>query len=319
MDVVSEILDAAHLTTAIYGRMELGTPWRLTIPARSYLSFYVVARGGGWIEVGGPHDSGRHAPDSHGSLSLSAGDAVLLPRGTAHVIRDAEGGHATAQAIDYGACPGPWIGEAARFGGGGPTTSLVTGQFTFSGGGARNPLLDTLPLLIHLPAGAVGADPQLSGVVPLILNESARPGPGASMVFARLADLLLIHALRYWMGTDGADRCGLFAVTDAQIGMALRLIHARAVEPWSVESLAEAVSMSRSAFAARFRALVGEPPLQYLARWRMTIAARKLAGGGWSVAEVAEAVGYSNAIAFAKAFSRIHGVGPGAYRRGALG
>ena len=178
IDVVSEILDAAHLTTAVFGRLELGMPWRLRIPARSYLSFYVVARGGGWIEVeGADAEANGAAGGTHLSQALSAGDAVLLPRGTAHVLRDANGGHALAQEIEYSACPAPWIGEGAHFGGAGPTTAIVTGQFTFSGGGARNPLLDTLPSLIHLPAGAVGSHPQLAGVVPLILSESARPGP----------------------------------------------------------------------------------------------------------------------------------------------
>lgn len=320
IDVVSEILDAAHLTTAIYGRLELGSPWRLKIPARPYLSFYVVTRGSAWIDVGEPK-GGSERTDGQGALSidLSVGDAVLLPRGTAHALRDVERSSASPQVIEYAACPRPWIGESARFGGVGPATLIVTGQFTFSGGGSRSPLLDTLPPLIHIPAGAIGADPQLAGVVPLILNESAKPGPGASIVLARLADLLLIHGLRYWMGTTDAERCGLHAVTDPSIGAALQLIHARPADAWTVKGLASAVAMSRSTFSARFRSLVGIPPLRYLAQWRMTVAARLLASGGQSVPAVAQQVGYSNPAAFAKAFSRFHGTGPGAYRRGEPG
>jgi transcriptional regulator GlxA family with amidase domain len=193
-------------------------------------------------------------------------------------------------------------------------TSLVAGQFTFGGAASRNPLLATLPPLLHLPADAMAASPQL-GVVPLILSETATPGPGATIVLARLADLLLIHALRYWLATTGAESCGLRAVADPPIGAALKLMHARLAEPWTVESLASAVAMSRSAFAARFTKLVGEPPLQYLARWRMTKAALLLSTSQESVAAVADQVGYANPVAFTKLFTRLQGVGPGAYRR----
>jgi AraC-like DNA-binding protein len=303
IDVVGEILDAVHLTTVVFGKLELSAPWRLRIPKRAYLSFYVLSRGSGWIEVG-----------ERGS-ALSAGDAVLMPHGTPHDLWDAERSSAPAQDIDYAACKRPWIGESVRMGGSGAVTSMVTGHFTFGGSAARNPLLDTLPEVIHLPANAAATNPQLAGVVPLIQSESARPGPGATIVLARLADLLLIHALRYWIATTGAESCGLHAVADPTIGAALRLMHARPAEAWTVESLASAVAMSRSAFAARFSKLVGEPPLQYLARWRMTRAALLLSTSEKSVAAVADEVGYANPVAFTKAFSRFQGVGPGAYRR----
>ncbi|MGQ0814380.1 MAG: cupin domain-containing protein [Gemmatimonadota bacterium] len=311
VDVVSDILDAVHLTTAVHGRLEAGAPWRLRIPARGYLSFYIVARGSAWIEVDGVQSSDQEPP----GLALSAGDAVLLPRGSAHTLRDGERSEAPPQVFDYAACPQVAIGESARFGGGGAVTSLVTGQFTFGGTASRNPLLSSLPPLVHLPANATAANPQLAGVVSLILSESASPGPGANIVLARLADLLLIHALRYWIATKGAESCGLRAVADPAVGTALRVMHARPAEPWTVERLAKSVALSRSAFAERFTRLVGEPPLQYLARWRMTKAALLLTTGDRSISEISDRVGYANAVAFNKAFSRVHGIGPGAYRR----
>jgi AraC-like DNA-binding protein len=311
IDVVGDILDAVHLTTAVFGRLELGAPWRLRIPDRGYLSFYIVARGSAWIEVDGIPGGTQDQP----ALALSAGDAVLLPRGSAHTLRDGDRSEAPPHDFDYAACPRVAIGESARFGGSGPVTSLVTGQFTFGGSASRNPLLSSLPALVHLPANATATNPQLAGVVPLILSESASPGPGATIVLARLADLLLIHTLRYWIGTNGAESCGLHAVADRVVGAALRLMHARPAESWTVESLASAVALSRSAFAARFSRLVGEPPLQYLARWRMTKAALLLSTGERSIADIAGQVGYANPVAFTKAFSRVHGIGPGAYRR----
>jgi AraC-like DNA-binding protein len=311
IDVMGDVLDAVHLTTAVFGRLELGSPWRLRIPERDYLSFYVIARGSAWLEIGAPG-----TPD-HLALPLSAGDAVVMPRGSAHSLRDADHSPATPVDFDYDHCPRAWTGSAVRFGGTGPVTTLVTGQFTF-GTSTRNVLLESLPPAIHLPAHAAAASPQLGGVVPLILAESAGPSPGHRIVLARLADLLLVHALRYWVSTSGAASCGLRAVADPAIGMALRLMHARPAEAWTVDRLATAVSMSRSSFAARFTELVGEPPLQYLARWRMSRAARLLQDGQMSVAAVAEQVGYANAVAFTKAFSRLQGVGPGTFRRQAV-
>lgn len=302
VDVIGQILEAVHLRTAIFGKLELGAPWRLRIPARDYLSFYVVGRGSAWLDIGSE------------PIGLSAGDAVLIPHGTAHELRDVDRSDVHPQTFDYDACPRHAHGHTAQLGGDGPATSIITGQFTL-GSGPRNALLSSLPPAIHLPAGAVSASPQLAGLVPLILSEAASPGAGGSIVLARLADLLLVHALRLWVSTAGKSACGLRAVTDPAIGAALRLMHGRPAEPWTVERLGNAVAMSRSAFAARFTDLVGEPPLQYLARWRMTIAAQRLREEDAPIANVAAGVGYANPVAFAKAFTRWQGMGPGAWRR----
>jgi AraC-like DNA-binding protein len=316
VDVIAEVLGAVHLTTAVFGRMELGAPWRLRIPERDYLSFYVVARGGAWLElpdVAAP--DGTSAGAAPQAIALSAGDAVLLPRVSAHVLRDANRSEAPPLDFDYEGCPRVTAGHVGRYGGDGPVTSLIAGHFTL-GRAPRNALLATLPPAIHLPADAATASPQLAGVVALILSESASPGPGSTIALARLADLLLLHALRVWISAAGRASCGLRAVADPSVGAALRLMHARPAEPWTVERLASAVGMSRSGFAARFAELVGEPPLQYLARWRMTKAAQLLREDEASVAAVAARVGYANPVAFTKAFARLQGIGPGAYRRG---
>ena len=307
---MSEVLDAVHLTTAVFGRLELGAPWRLRIPERPYLSFYVVGRGSAWLALGADAGAGGERL----RVPLSLGDAVLLPRGSAHELRDAERSDAAAHDFDYAGCARPRVGERPRLGGPGPVASLVTGHFTF-GASSRNALLASLPAAIHLPADAA-ARPPLGGVVPLIVAESAASTPGSAIALARLADLLLVHALRHWTATTSAGACGLRAIADPAIGAALGVLHARPAEPWTVAGLAAAVGMSRSGFAARFAELVGEPPLQYLARWRMSTAARLLSEGQLSVAAVAERVGYANPVAFTKAFARVQGVGPGAVRRG---
>lgn len=306
---MGEILEAVHLRTVIFGKLELGAPWRLRIPERDYLSFYVVARGSAWLDLRAEKPGSKHGA---GEIALSTGDAVILPHGSAHELRDGDQSEIAALNFDYDACPRQ--PHSARAGGDGPVTSIIIGHFTL-GSAPRNALLASLPPAIHLPANAVSASPQLAGLVPLILSESASPGAGGSIVLARLADLLFVHALRHWVSTAGQSACGLRAVGDPAIGAALRLMHARPAEPWTVEQLASEVAMSRSAFAARFAELVGEPPLQYLARWRMTLAAQRLREGDAVIADVAQAVGYANPVAFSKAFARLQGVGPGTFRR----
>jgi AraC-like DNA-binding protein len=307
VDVIAEVMQSVHLSPAVFGRMELGAPWRLRVPARDYLSFYVVSRGQAVLELPDAH------PAHRGPVHLAAGDAVLLPRVSAHVLSSVGAARAAPAEFDYEGCPRVPTGQSHRFGGDGEVTSIVAGHFA-TGATRRNVLLDTLPPAIHTPAGAPGMSPQLAGVIALILGESEAPGPGNSIVLGRLADLLFVHAIRYWIATAGASQCGVRAVADASIGAALRLMHGRYAEPWTLERLAGAVAMSRSAFAARFTDLVGEPPLQYLAQWRMT-RAEQLLREGVSVARVAEQVGYANPVAFSKAFARLRGMGPGTVRR----
>jgi AraC-like DNA-binding protein len=307
VDVVAEVMESVHLSPAVFGRMEMGAPWRLRVPARDYLGFYVVSRGEARLELPDAH------PAHRGPVHLAAGDAVLLPRGSAHVLSSVGAAQAAPAEFDYEGCPRVPTGQAHRFGGDGEVTAIVAGHFT-TGGPRRNVLLDTLPPAIHIPAAAPALPAQLAGVVALILAESEAPGPGNSIVLGRLADLLFVHAIRWWIATDGASQCGMRAVADTSIGTALRLMHGRYAEPWTLERLAASVAMSRSAFAARFTELVGEPPLQYLARWRMT-RAEQLLREGVSVARVAEQVGYANPVAFSKAFARLRGVGPGTVRR----
>ncbi|OLC08258.1 MAG: hypothetical protein AUJ01_09720 [Acidobacteria bacterium 13_1_40CM_3_65_5] len=300
VDVIGQVLEAVHLRTAIFGKVDLAVPWRLQIPAREYLSFYVVASGSAWLEL----------PDERPRL-LSPGDAVILPLGSAHELRDIQRSDGPTLNFDFDACPRE--PHVARAGGKGPATSIVIGHFAL-GPAPRNALLASLPPVIQVAAGAA-TGPQLAGIVPLILSESASPGAGSAIVLARLADLLFVHALRLWAGAAGESARGLRAVADPAIGAALRLMHARPAEAWTVARLGSAVAMSRSAFAARFTDLVGEPPLQYLASWRMTIAAQRLREDGAVIGDVAQAVGYANPVAFSKAFARTQGVGPGTFRR----
>ena len=140
--------------------------------------------------------------------------------------------------------------------------------------------------------------------------------PGGEAVITRLGDILVIQAIRSWIETDPAARTGwLGALQDPQIGRAIAIIHRDPARPWTLASLADEVAMSRSAFAARFTELVGEPAMSYVARWRMHVALDALKEQGSTVAELASRLGYRSEAAFARAFKRVIGIPPGAVKR----
>lgn len=298
-DVLADVLETMRLTNLIHGRLELGAPWGLRLAADGTARFYVVARGSGLLEVEGQQ-----------AIALSAGDVALLPQGGAHVFRDAPGSPVID--LSLGKCRRhAATGEARRLGGDGPETIVVAGAFRFLSG-QQTTLLEGLPAVIHLTAKDPASAPWLPGVVQLLVAESVARRPGGSIVVSRLADVLFVHALRAEQGANGD---GLRGLQDPHVGAAFRLIHGRPGEAWTVETLAKAAGLSRSAFAARFTGLVGEPPLQYLTRWRMKRAAQELREQNASVAEVAERVGYLSEAAFNKAFKRWEGTTPAAFRR----
>jgi AraC-like DNA-binding protein len=314
-DVVSDVLRAVELSPAGIGRFELTAPWAMRVAAADHFSFHVVARGSAQLEVEGEGSGDGESV----AITLSAGDVAVLSHGMAHRLEDPSHRATEAHTLGRELCREPIASSPIRFGGGGPATTIVSGAFRF-GTSAKSVLLESLPAILHVPAGDPAMTAQLAATVQLILAESAAPGPGSVLLMTRLAEILLVHALR--LQTQRIDRSGarearpgLCALADPQIGKALRLIHSHPADPWTVESLARAVALSRSAFAARFAYLVGEPPLQYLTRWRMTEAAELLRLEDSSVSTVAQRVGYTNPAAFMKAFSRSHGIGPGSYRR----
>lgn len=309
IDVVSDVLRAVHLRAEVFGLLELGAPWAMRVPAGDHLAFYVMAQGSAQLEL--ETDAGAEGARR---LPLSAGDVVLLPHGESHVVRDGGDSAAVPRTLGASELPLPTPREVVRFGGGGAVTAFVAGAFRLDGE-ARNVLLETLPRLLHRPAEEASADPHVSAIVQLILAECMSPGPGSAILTARLAEIILVQALRTQIAARDGGQRGFRALSDPAIGAALRLMHASPGEPWSVERLARAVSLSRSAFAARFTERVGEAPLHYLTRWRMTLAAERLRDSDDSVRAIAAAVGYRNPTAFRKAFSRTRGTGPGAYRR----
>lgn len=308
VDPLGEALHFLRLSGTFYCRSELSAPWALALPPRKEcLSFHVVTSGHCWLELEGAEPR-----------LLRPGDLALVPHGEGHRLSSAPG------------TPAPRIDELQhehvsdryailRHGGGGAATGLVCGAVRFDHP-AANDLVRLLPEMIHVEASSAlhGAmSDWMQSTLRLMAVEARELRPGGETVITRLADILVIQAIRSWIEQDREAQSGwLGALRDAQIGRAIALIQRDPARAWTVAALAHEVGMSRSAFAARFTELVGDPAMQYVARWRMYVALTWLKDGDVGIADLAERVGYRSQAAFSRAFKRFIGVSPGAIRRG---
>ncbi|HSC86293.1 MAG TPA: AraC family transcriptional regulator [Polyangiaceae bacterium] len=298
-DVIADVLGASLIRHALYKPLEAHAPWGIRLPTRPRASFYLVTCGSARIEVEG---ESAHV--------LSPGEVAFVPHGTSHVLRD------SADTLATGICDGPATSDLTprRIGGSGAVTALVAGFFEIRNG-QEPPLLQKMPNFVVLSSSDPTAGPSIAALVQLILAESVAPKPAGSVVLQRLADVLFVLALRSVRSSGQCRAPGIPALSDPRIYAALNLMHARVDQPWTVETLAKRVNMSRSGFAARFTELVGEPPLQYLARWRVTRAAELLRDDDDKIEAVAGLVGYESLPAFSRAFKRWQGESPANYRR----
>ena len=184
---------------------------------------------------------------------------------------------------------------------------------------AAENLIGSLPSTIHIEASSSPRLDWMESTLRLMAAEAGELRPGGEAVITRLGDILVIQAIRAWMDSDPAARTGwLGALQDPQIGRAISLIHRDPARDWTVASLADELAMSRSAFAARFTELVGEPVMRYVARWRMHVAVDALNEEGATVGELADRLGYRSEAAFSRAFKRVIGDSPGTVRRRAV-
>lgn len=270
--------------------------------------FQVIVQGTCWLIP----------PDGAEPIALGVGDVLLFPHGHGYALADdprtplleprcdpLEDAELFASAS---------VGEAAHE----PTTITLCGGYRLDAGRAH-PLLGDLPDLIHLPA-RVDRYRELRAAVELLAAEVDGARPGADTVAPALVDVLLVYILRAWFAERPAREAGggwAAALADRPVAAALNAIHHDPARAWTVESLGAVAGLSRAAFAKRFGALVGRPPLAYLTWWRLTRAARLLRSSDASLGEVAARIGYASEFAFANAFKREYGTAPGRYRRGA--
>ena len=301
-DGLSQLLLRLTVNSTVYCLSEMTAPWGFQVAARSGPAFHLLTSGSAWLEV-----QGQPEP-----IRLAAGDLVILPRGEGHVVRDSPKSAVTW--LDSILADTPPVNGHLSHGGGGERTELLCGGFAVEKLTAR-PLLEALPTIVHLRGSGGRAPEWLVSLIRMIAVEMASTGPGSEAVVTRLTDALLAQALRQCLAE--ADRAfgGATAVSDPQISRALRLIREHPDRRWTVPEMAAAVSLSRSAFAERFRAATGETPMQNLTRYRMARAAEYLRATRAGVREIARLTGYDSEVSVTKAFRRQYGTSPGAYRR----
>lgn len=305
-DRLAQALHTVRMRGTFYCRAELSAPWALEMPAiPDAVSFHVLVSGACRVQVEGEHHE------------LRTGELALVPHGRGH---DLLSGPDAPPSRRVDRLPQDYLTEhysVLHHGGGGQRTQLVCGVVGFDEPAARE-LLRALPPVLRTGVG--DGTSRVDDTLRIMAEELSRPRPGGEAVATRLADILVVQAIRGWLEHDPGARGGwLRALDDERIGRALEAVHADPGRPWTLERLARTAAMSRSSFADRFTGLVGETPMGYVTRWRMQLAATRLAEDRTTVAALAEELGYRSEAAFSRAFTRTVGRTPGAVRREAAG
>ena len=307
MDVLADVLSVTRMGATVVAQAELVPPWGLDVDPIAEAHVHVVQRGACWL---------RTSLDRR-PVRLGAGDVVLLRGGVGHSICD-----------DPRTKPGPyrevlaamprrlarWPRSRAH-----ETTLVLCAKYLFDHVGPH-PLTSLLPPLIHLRAADAERQIQLQLALQLLRHEALDGRSGAALVVPRLVDSLLVFVIRAWLDGQPVGAGGWFgALRDPAIARALSLLHQAPQRDWSVGELARQTAQSRATFARRFAELVGEPPVAYLTRWRMCLAAKLLRETALSLDEIAPRVGYEAAAALSKAFRRTYACTPGQLRASARG
>ncbi len=292
MDILSELLGALHLKAHVFLHAQFCGEWAVDTSGGQRATFHLVARGTSWL-----HLPGRDVP-----IPLRGGDLVVFPHDAPHTL-------SSCQVPPPASVPRNQPSAEPD----GPSTTLICGYFEFD---RRhwNPLLGALPEMLIIKEEEAANTAMMDTLSRLMIYETEQGGPGSDVVVDRLSEVLFIHVVRTHMQRQDATAGFLAALADRQLSVALKQIHERPGEKWTVAGLAQAAGMSRSTFAARFHVLVGLTPLQYLTRWRMQRAHERLEQPGVSVAQVAESYAYESEAAFSKAFKKHFGYGPGKVR-----
>ena len=302
-DSVDALLRDLRVSSTVFCQSALGAPWGFGVRARGLAAFHVVTSGSCWLQVEEEGEPKR----------LTAGDLVILPRGEMHVLRDAP--ETPALWLEDLLAKHPVDSELRlRGGGGGATTSLLCGAFAIEGS-AQHPVLATLPQVVHLRGAGEAPLPWLAATLELISIEVANAGAGAAAIWERLSELMLTQALRAALiAARDSEGLSLELLQDRGIAPAVRAIHEHPERPWTLGELSQLATMSRSAFAARFRTLTGDSPIRYATRCRLARAARRLRTSEATLAEIAREAGYESEFSFSRAFKRMFAVPPGVYR-----
>lgn len=331
-DTLSDLLRAVRLRGAVFYHIEGVDPWvaeappaREIIPAilpgaGHMIEFHAIVRGSCWAALSG-----------ESPIRVGEGDVILFPQGDAHVISSAPGMHAGQVDTALYFTPRPpqlpfslGVNErgvtAARLDGGGRDETTVICGFLGFDAKPFNPLIASLPRVLRIPGLAAGEASWIATFFRAVADESNRRRPGGEAVLERMSEMMFVEVLRLYLDTLPADQTGWLAgMRDPAVGRALSLLHERPAEAWTLERLGEQAGLSRSTLHERFVHFIGQPPMQYLAQWRMQLAAARLRESDAKLIDIALDVGYENEAAFSRAFKRTVGLSPGAWRRAQRG
>ncbi|MBE0625995.1 MAG: AraC family transcriptional regulator [Burkholderiales bacterium] len=320
MDALSDALRGFRFSGAIFLDAELTRPWAVVTPSSADIAdalavradhvipYHLVTEGECTVTIPG------QAP-----VRLTGGEIVMIPHGNVHTL---------ASQVDVPPIqlPREFVDSVLkrrsilpiRHGGGGGTTRMLCGFFAVDRWYAQH-LVKGLPPLVSAHVGSDGGQQLLAAVARRSIEESKAGGPGSDALVCRLSEVLFLDALRLIVKDAQVPVMGWLAgLRDPHIRHALSLIHARSQQQWSIQTLANDCGMSRSSFVEKFSALIGSPPMKYLAQWRMTLAARDLSERDTTVMEVADRYGYSSEASFTRAFRRAFNIPPATFRRSQL-
>jgi AraC-like DNA-binding protein len=314
MDALSDVLGAVRLTGAVFFDLHAGAPWVAETPpgkavvhsmfpqAEHLICFHAIIDGSCWVTV----------PDED-PLQVTAGDIVMFPHGDAHAMSSEIGMRSPPNLALYRRSDAKPLPFSLSLGKGSDRTVRIICGFLGCDDRPYNPLLMALPNAIHVRNCASGT---LGAYLQLALAESRQPRMGGECVLSRLSELMFVEVVRRYTESLEFGRADwLSGLRDPNISRAITALHRNPERDWTVQSLAREAGLSRSVLAERFTAFVGLPPMQYLASWRMQLAANELRGGSDSVAAIAYRVGYESEAAFSRAFTKSMGAPPSAWRK----
>ena len=315
MDTLSEALNSVRMTGAIFFDAECTAPWGFSIPPMDRVAhilapgtdrivgYHLVTEGRAFVKFG-----------DETKIPVQAGDVVIVPHGDPHIVSNG----VPNQLIDSGTALGRCLAgelKTLRFGGGGEATRFVCGYFGCERHAARL-FLAGLPQVIKINIYSETGGEWLEVSIRHLLSEAASGRPGRTVLLSRMAEALFVESMRRYMEQMPPEQTGWLAgARDPVVGAALALMHRNPCHRWTLSQLASGAGASRSALAERFERFLREPPLTYLARWRMQLAARKLRSSGTTVLQVAIDVGYDSEAAFNRALKREFGLPPARYRK----
>ena len=317
MDALSDVLRVAHLTGGVFLHADFFAPWCMSArvapehcgpalgPTSHLILYHYVVEGELHVQIEG--EDGE-------SLTIGAGEVVLLPRNDPHLMGSdlslppVAGSEIIRPPQDGGLA-------SIHHGGDGGRTRMICG-FLGCASGEGNPVISTLPALLKLDVEQASAAEWIRSTFRYAAEEVSAGRPGSGTVLAKLSELLFVEAVRRYAETLPDGQTGWLAgLRETHVARALALLHSDITRRWTVDDLGREVGLSRSALADRFIHLIGVPPMHYLASWRMQVATQKLRNTNASLAQVAELVGYNSEAAFSRAFKKAFGAAPATWRR----